>query len=156
MPSRLPDAQRRTTLSGGEVIVRWQSGSRNKDTVWESGSGNKLNRESMNQYPGDSSSRSLRARRTQPALPGITSPTAPIMMQARLSQRTDLPQPTIKKRPVRRAQWRLLLLGLQLGLLYPPPHPLFPTGGRYHPHARPPFLGGLPCLSPLSLTTWMP
>src|SRR6266702_315809 len=136
MPSRLPDAQRRTTLSGGEVIVRWQSGSRNKDTVWESGSGNKLNRESMNQYPGDSSSRSLRARRTQPALPGITSPTTPIMMQARLSQRTDLPQPTIKKRPVRRAQWRLLLLGLLLALLYLALYPLFASVALNHAYAN--------------------
>src|SRR6266567_5230967 len=136
MPSRLPDAQRRTILSGGEVIVRWQSGSRNKDTVWESGSGNKLNRESMNQYPGDSSSRSLRARRTQPALPGITSPTTPIMMQARLSQRTDLPQPTIKKRPVRRAQWRLLLLGLLLALLYLALYPLFASVALNHAYAN--------------------
>ncbi len=156
MPSRLPDAQRRTTLSGGEVIVRWQSGSRNKDTVWESGSGNKLNRESMNQYPGDSSSRSLRARRTQPALPGITSPTTPIMMQARLSQRTDLPQPTIKKRPVRRAQWRLLLLGLLLALLYLALYPLFASVALNHAYARPLLMDAFPWLSHFSWTAWTP
>jgi len=110
----------------------------------------------MNQYPGYSPSRSLRARRTQPALPGITSPTTPIMTQVQLSQRTDLPQPTSKKRPVRRAQWRLLLLGLLLVLLYLALYPLFAGAALNRAYARPLLMDAFPWLSHFYWTAWTP
>lgn len=110
----------------------------------------------MNQYPGDNPSRSLRARRTQPALPGITSPTTPILTQGYLSQHSDLPQPAIKKRPTRRAFWRLLFLGLLLALLYLALYPLFAGAALNHAYTKPLLLEAFPWLPRFDWTTWAP
>ncbi|HEV2579843.1 MAG TPA: hypothetical protein VGT44_03230 [Ktedonobacteraceae bacterium] len=85
----------------------------------------------------DRSSRSLRARRTSPALPGITMPTAPIVPSVSTTPvsstgRSIIPstpsprgggQAPHRQQPARRAAWKLLASGILLALvtllLYP-------------------------------------
>ena len=81
--------------------------------------------EDMQQHPRDPRSRSVRRSRTQPALPRVTLPTAPIVMQ---SQRNPaLPRsPIMKKRPqlAKQAALKLIGLGFLLALLYLAMYPL--------------------------------
>ncbi len=78
----------------------------------------------MQEHSRDQESRSLRKRRTQPALPGATLPTAPIDAQAQRS--SALPQAPTRQRPqhAQRAALKLLVLGLVLGALYLALYPL--------------------------------
>lgn len=72
----------------------------------------------------------MRSRRTQPALPGGTLPTASVMVQQKGSA---LPQTTGRKRQsrhARQAAMKLLGVGLLLILLYLAMYPLFATVGN--------------------------
>ena len=73
----------------------------------------------------------MRARRTQPALPGVTLPTASIMVQQQ--HVSALPQPPMsKKQPqhAKRAALKLIGLGLLLALLYLAMYPLLAEVGN--------------------------
>ena len=107
----------------------------------------------MKQNPGENASRSLRARRTQPALPGITMPTTPVTTP---QSRIDTPQPVAKKQPARSALWRLLVLGLLLALLYLALYPLFAGAIPDHVAAKQALLGAFPWLAHLYWTGWTP
>src|SRR6266487_6210978 len=78
----------------------------------------------MQQHPRVSGPRMVRRRRTQPALPGVTLPTTPIVVQSK--RNTAFPQPLMKKRfhHARQAALKLLGLGLLLALLYLALYPL--------------------------------
>jgi hypothetical protein len=74
--------------------------------------------------------RSVRARRTQPALPGVTLPTASIMVQ---QQGSALPQSQTSKKQskyTKRATLKLIGLGLLLALLYLAMYPLLSEIGN--------------------------
>src|ERR1700680_386264 len=92
------------------------------------------------QQPGENASRSLRTRRTQPALPGVTLPTTPVTTP---QARNGTPQlkPAAKKRFARSAMWRLLTLGLLLALLYFTLYPLFLGAILGHQPAKQALLG---------------
>src|SRR5436309_2549173 len=84
-----------------------------------------MNGEDMQQRTSEDRARSMRARRTQPALPGVTLPTASVTVQ---QQGSALPQsPRGKKQPghARQAAIKLLGAGLLLILLYLAMYPLF-------------------------------
>jgi hypothetical protein len=73
----------------------------------------------------------MRARRTQPALPGVTLPTAAIMAQQQ--QGSALPQPPVnKKQPkhAKQAALKLIGLGFLLALLYLAMYPLLAEVGN--------------------------
>ena len=73
----------------------------------------------------------MRTRRTQPALPGVTLPTASIMVQQQ--QGSALPQPPVsKKQPqhAKQAALKLIGLGLLLALLYLAMYPLLAEVGN--------------------------
>ncbi|HET9999586.1 MAG TPA: hypothetical protein VFQ36_01750 [Ktedonobacteraceae bacterium] len=107
----------------------------------------------MKQNPGERASRSMRARRTQPALLGITMPTTPVTTP---QPRTDTPQPVAKKQPARSALWRLLALGLLLALLYFALYPLFDGAIPDHEAAKQALLNVFPWLAHLYWTEWTP
>lgn len=79
----------------------------------------------MQQHPRDQRSRSVRGRRTQPALPGVTLPTASLVVQSQRNT-TSPRSPVIKNRPryAKRAVLKLVGLGLLLALLYLAMYPL--------------------------------
>src|SRR5260370_41764216 len=109
----------------------------------------------MKQNPDESASRSLLARRTQPALVGVTLPTTPLVTPQPRNC-ASLPRPTAKKRLARRAMWRLLILGLLLALLYLMLYPLFAGAILDHEPAKQVLLGAFPWLRRLYWTTWTP
>jgi len=109
----------------------------------------------MKQNPDESASRSLRARRTQPALVGVTLPTTPLVTPQPRNG-APLPRPTAKKRLARRAIWRLLILGLLLALLYLMLYPLFAGAILDHEPAKRILLGAFPWLRRLYWTAWTP
>ncbi len=78
----------------------------------------------MQRRPGNHTTRSTRARRTQPSLPVNTLPTAPRVVPGQ--QNRAVPQPPVKKRPnpARRAAWKLAGLGALLAILYFALYPL--------------------------------
>jgi hypothetical protein len=109
----------------------------------------------MKQNLGESASRSLRARRTQPALAGVTLPTTPVMTpQPRNGLPT--PQPIAKKRAAHSAIWKLLTLGLLLAFLYIALYPLFEGAIFDHEPAKRALSGAFPWLTRLYWTAWTP
>ena len=106
----------------------------------------------MKQNPGESASRSLRARRTQPALVGVTLPTTPVTTP---QPRNDTPQPT-KKQPARNAVWKLSALGLLLALLSLALYPLFAGAILDHTEAKQALASLFPWLTHLNWTVWTP
>ena len=99
----------------------------------------------------DPRDRSLRGRRTQPALPGVTLPTAPIVVQSQ--RNAALPQPPVKKRPryARRAAFKLLGLGVLLAVVYLAMYPLLARGNGAVEQA---LSGVFPWLPRLFWTSW--
>src|SRR2546429_8601034 len=84
-----------------------------------------MNGEDMQQRISEDRARSMRERRTQPALPGVTLPTASMMVQQQHG--SALPNsPMSKKQPqhTKRAAQKLVGLGLLLALLYLAMYPL--------------------------------
>ncbi len=84
----------------------------------------------MQRRTSEDRTRSIRAHRTQPALPGVTLPTASVKVQ---QQGSALPQsPRAKKQPqhARQAACKLLGAGLLLILLYLAMYPLFAALGN--------------------------
>ena len=75
----------------------------------------------MQQSPGNQPSRSIRARRTQPALPGYPVPTTPLLTDGQQVAR----QENNRSSSARRAAVKLLLLGALLLLVYLADYPLF-------------------------------
>src|SRR5579872_5938013 len=106
----------------------------------------------MKQNPGESASRSLRARRTQPALVGVTLPTTPVTTP---QPRNDTPKPT-KKQPARNAVWKLSALGLLLALLSLALYPLFAGAILDHTEAKQALASLFPWLTHLNWTVWTP
>src|SRR5205823_6930115 len=89
------------------------------------------NGEDMQRRTGEDRARSMRTRRTQPALPGVTLPTASITVHQQ--QGSALPQiPVSKKQPrhIRQAAFKLIGLGLFLGFLYLAMYPLLAEVGN--------------------------
>jgi len=85
----------------------------------------------MQRRTSEDKARSMRARRTQPALPGVTLPTAALMVQQQ--QDSALPQAAIsKKQPqhAKRAARKLIGLGLLLALIYLAMYPLLAGVGN--------------------------
>ncbi len=107
----------------------------------------------MKQNPGEGASRSLRGRRTQPALTGVTLPTTPV---ATPQLRNGIPQPTTGKRPTHGAMWKLLSLGVLLALLYLSLYPLFAGAIIDHAAAKQALAGVFPWISHLYWTAWTP
>ena len=120
--------------------------------------------ETMQQHPGTDrrvgrgqSSSSIRARRTQPALPGATSPTASVVARSRPPYLVE-PRKAPRKRPNygRRAVLQLLVLGILLELLFLALYPLLagvaPTGNI----AQQALLGIFPWLPKLYWTKAFP
>src|SRR5216683_3151392 len=104
--------------------------------------------------PRNYTPRSLRGRRTQPALPGVTLSTAPIVVQ---SQRdADLPQPPVKKRPryARRAALKLLGLGALLAVVYLAMYPLLAGAVVDNGAVEQALYGVFPWLPRLFWTAW--
>lgn len=104
--------------------------------------------------PRNYTPRSLRGRRTQPALPGVTLPTAPIVVQ---SQRdAALPQPPVKKRPryARRAALKLLGLGALLAVVYLAMYPLLAGAVVDNGAVKQALYGVFPWLPRLFWTAW--
>ncbi len=87
--------------------------------------------EDMQQRTSKDTARSMRAHRTQPALPGVTLPTTSITVQQQ--QGSALPQPPVhKKQPkhAKQAALKLIGLGLLLALLYLAMYPLLAAVGN--------------------------
>ena len=104
--------------------------------------------------PRNYTPRSLRGRRTQPALPGVTLSTAPIVVQ---SQRdAALPQPPVKKRPryARRAALKLLGLGALLAVVYLAMYPLLAGAVVDNGAVEQALYGVFPWLPRLFWTAW--
>ena len=111
----------------------------------------------MQQYPGrPTSPRSIRGRRTQPALPGASLPTAPLIVQSQ--PYNGVPQPFAKKQPqpARRAVLKLFGLGLLLEIFYLALYPLLGNIGGSNAAAKQALLGVFPWLPHLYWTTWFP
>lgn len=84
----------------------------------------------MQQRTSQDKTRSMRARRTQPALPGVTLPTASILAQ---QQGSALPQSTVRKKQPRHAKrtaLKLIAIGFFLILIYLAMYPLFAAVGN--------------------------
>ena len=96
----------------------------------------------------------MRARRTQPALPGVTLPTASIVVQAKLS--SALPQPPSNKQPqhAKRAALKLAGLGFLLALIYLAMYPLL--AGLGNGPLNQAFYVVFPWLPHLFWTSWTP
>lgn len=115
------------------------------------------NRDDMQQPPRNSTARSSRTRRTQPALPGVTLPTTPIAAEPQWydAKRQRWQQPPKKRSSSRRAGWRLFLAGLLLAMLYLALYPLL--AGSTHNNAVSQLLpGAFPWLPRLYWTNWAP
>lgn len=107
----------------------------------------------MKQNPGESASRSLRERRTQPALVGMTLPTTPVTTP---QLRNGAPQPVAKKHSTRGTIWKLTTLGLLLSLLSVALYPLFAGAFSDHQAAKQALTGLFPWVTHLSWTAWSP
>src|SRR5436309_3302076 len=110
----------------------------------------------MQQHPRDRSSRSVRGRRTQPALPGVTLPTACMVVQSQRNTTSPRP-PMMKKRSqyAKRAALKLLGLGLLLVLLYLAMYPILAGAVAANGLAKRALLYGMfPWLSHLFWTSW--
>ncbi len=96
----------------------------------------------------------MRARRTQPALPGVTLPTASIVVQSKLS--SALPQPPSNKQPqhAKRAALKLAGLGFLLALIYLSMYPLL--AGLGNGPLNQAFYVVFPWLPHLFWTSWTP
>src|SRR5436305_11778726 len=77
-----------------------------------------MNGEDMQRRTSEGNGRSVRARRTQPALPGMTLPTASITVQQQNVALQRSPVSRKHTRPAKRAAFKLIGLGLLLALLY--------------------------------------
>lgn len=99
----------------------------------------------MQQPPDIQTSRSLRLRRTNPAMPNVTLPTTPIYVSA--AQRRRWPQLPADKRAftLRRVSLQLFFYGLLLGLCALALYPLL-GGGSIAAHALPAVFPWLPHL----------
>lgn len=89
-----------------------------------------MNGGDMQRRTSDDRARSMRSRRTQPALPGVTLPTTSVIVQQKGSA---LPQsPVRKKQPqhAKHAATKLLCVGVLLILLYLAMYPLFTAVGN--------------------------
>ncbi|HYT36394.1 MAG TPA: hypothetical protein VEL49_04375 [Ktedonobacteraceae bacterium] len=107
----------------------------------------------MQQHTREHGDRSIRARRTQPALPGVTLPTASIVVQQQRG--FALPQPPkSKKQPqhAKRAALKLVGLGLLLALLYLAMYPLLAGVGNRPLNQA--FYAAFPWLPHLFWTSW--
>src|SRR5258708_2270689 len=104
--------------------------------------------------PRNYTPRSLRGRRTQPALPGVTLPTAPIVVQSQHD--AALPQPPVKKRPpyARRAALKLLGLGALLAVVYLAMYPLLAGAVVDNGAVEQALYGVFPWLPRLFWTAW--
>lgn len=107
----------------------------------------------MTQNPGERPSRSLRERRTQPALVGMTLPTTPVTTP---QLRNGTPQQAAKKHSARSAIWKLITLGLLLSLLSVALYPLFMGAFLDHQAAKQALTGLFPWVTQLSWTAWSP
>lgn len=111
--------------------------------------------EDMQQHPRDPRSRSVRRSRTQPALPRVTLPTAPIVMQAQ--RNPALPRsPMMKKRPqlAKQAALKLIGLGFLLALLYLAMYPLLAGAVAGNGLSKQALYGIFPWLPRLFWTSW--
>ncbi len=107
----------------------------------------------MKQNPGESVSRSLRARGTHPALVGVTLPTTPVTTP---QLRNGTPPPVARKQLSRGVLWKLIALGLLLSLLSLAFYPLFAGAIPGHEAAKQVLPGLFPWLTHLFWTTWPP
>ncbi len=104
--------------------------------------------------PGGRVSHSMRARRTQPALPGATLPTAPIVAQHQQQGQTPT---TIKRLNYgQRTLRKLLGLGILLEILYLALYPLLAGMTPRDDAAKQALLGLFPWLPRLYWTTALP
>src|SRR5579859_4871036 len=107
----------------------------------------------MKQNPGERPSRSLRERRTQPALVGMTLPTTPVTTP---QLRNGTPQQAAKKHSARSTIGKLITLGLLLSLLSVALYPLFMGAFLDHQAAKQALTGLFPWVTHLSWTAWSP
>src|SRR5579871_2156214 len=105
----------------------------------------------MKQKPGESASRSLRERRTQPALVGVTLPTTPVITP---QMRDGTPQRAARRPSARGAIWKLITLGLLLSLLSIALYPLFAGAFSDHQAAEQALAALFPWVRHLSWTAW--
>lgn len=109
----------------------------------------------MQYPPRDRATRAQRAGRAGSALPGATPPTTPVYVPA--AQRQRWPQLAARRRSptLRRVSWRLLIVGLLLGLcfllLYPLLHNAAPASFAAQSLPR-----ACPWLNSLFWTNWLP
>jgi hypothetical protein len=94
----------------------------------------------------------MRARRTQPKLPGVTLPTASIVIQSRHG--SALPQPKKQSQYAKRAPLKLAGLGLLLALIYLAMYPLLAGAGNRPLNKA--FYAAFPWLPHLFWTSWAP
>src|SRR5579859_2451323 len=107
----------------------------------------------MKQNPGESASRSLRARGTHPALVGVTLPTTPVTTP---QLRNGTPPPVARKPLARGVLWKLITLGLLLSLLSLAFYPLLANAIPGHEAAKQALSGLFPWLTHLYWTAWPP
>lgn len=113
-----------------------------------------MNGGNMQRRTSEDKTRSIRARRTQPALPGVTLPTASIRVQ---QQGSALPQSTMRKRQPRqakRAALKLIGIGFLLILIYLAMYPLFAAVGNKPLNQA--YYSKLPWLPHFFWTSWSP
>lgn len=110
----------------------------------------------MRQRPGDRTSRSIRAQRTQPAIPGATVPTAPLIVPAQ--QYNNGAQAPVKKHihHARRAALKLVSLGVLLELCFLAFYPLLANASIKNTVARQAWLNLFPWLPHFYWTTRFP
>ena len=94
----------------------------------------------------------MRARRTQPKLPGITLPTASIVVQS--SHGSALPHPKKQSQRAKRAALQLAGLGLLLALIFLAMYPLLAGVGNRPLNKA--FYAAFPWLPHLFWTSWAP
>lgn len=107
----------------------------------------------------DKGAGSIRAGRTQPALPGATMPTVPITASSRqYPAQLYEPQSPAKKRPNhgRRALWQLLILGALLEILFLALYPLFEGVANGNGEAKQILPGLFPWISRFDWTRALP
>ena len=88
-----------------------------------------MNGEDMQWRTSEGNARSMRSRRTQPALPGVTLPTASITVQQQNAALQRSPVSKKHTRLAKRAAFKLIGLGLLLALLYMAMYPLLAASG---------------------------
>lgn len=110
----------------------------------------------MQQRPGNHTTRSMRARRTQPSLLVSTLPTAPTVVPEQPNRLA--PQSPVKKRPnlAHRARWKLCGLGALLTLLFFALYPLLASAIVHRETAKQTLYAVFPWLPRLYWTTFAP